>query len=99
MGELQAISFSAHHIVAAFLDTPPTVAVHLPTSSYTILWYGLLVLSKLSLLFSNDATVLLEADNEKICNIGVAIIQRIGSFSQSGDVWENSKKVIGSMLV
>lgn len=99
MGQLQAISSSAHRIVETFLNTPSTVAVHLPTSSYNILWYGLLVLSKLSLLFSNDAAELLGVDNQKIRNAGVAIMQKIGSFSQGNDVWENSKKVIGSMLL
>lgn len=99
MGHLQAISSSAHRIVATFLSTPSAVAVHLPTTSYTILWYGLLVLSKLSLLFPNDTTEPFGVDNKKIRNVGVAIMQRIGSFSQGGDVWENSKKVIGSMLL
>lgn len=98
MGQLQAITSSAHRIVATFLTTPSTVAVHLPTSSYTIVWYGLLVLSKLSLLFSNDAAEPLGVDNQRIRNVGVAIMQKIGSFSQRGDFWENSKKVIGSML-
>lgn len=99
MGQLEAISSSAHRIVATFLTTPSTVAVHLPTTSYTILWYGLLVLSKLSLLFPNDTAEPLGIDNQRIRNVGVAIMQRIGSFSQGGDVWGNSKKVIGSMLL
>jgi len=99
MGQLQCISSSAHRIVGALLTTPATVAVHLPTSSYTILWYGLLVLSKLSLLFSNEPAEQLGVDNQKIRNVGVTIMQRIASLSQGGDVWENSKKVVGSMLV
>lgn len=99
MGRLQCISSSAHRIVATFLSIPSTVAVHLPTSSYTILWYSLLVLSKLSLLFSEDPAEQLGVDNQKIYNVGVAIMQRIASFSQGDDVWENSKRVVGSMLV
>lgn len=99
MGQLQRISSSAHRIVATFLSIPGTVAVHLPTTSYTIVWYGLLVLSKLSLLFPNDAAEPLGLDNRKIRDVGIAITQRIGSFSQGGDVWENSKRVVGSMLL
>lgn len=99
MGQLQAITSSAHRIVTTFLSTSSTIAIHLPTTSYTLLWYGLLVLSKLSLLFPNNTSKPLGVDNEKIRNVGVAIMQRIGSFSQGGDVWENSKKVIGSMLL
>lgn len=99
MGQLQTVCSSAHRIVTTFLSTPSTVAINLPTTSYTILWYGLLVLSKLSLLFPDDAAESIGVDNQKIRSVGVAIMQRIGSFSQEGDVWENSKKVLGSMLL
>ena len=57
------------------------------------------MLSKLSLLFPNNTAELFGVDNEKIRNVGVAIMQRIGPFSQGGGVWENFKKVIGSMLL
>lgn len=98
IGRIQAITSSAHRIAATFLITPFNAAVHLPISSYTILWYALLVLSKLSLLFPSDVAEPLGVDNLKIRNVGIAIMQKIGSFSQGGDIWENCKKVIGSML-
>ncbi|RHZ74440.1 hypothetical protein CDV55_107202 [Aspergillus turcosus] len=98
MGQIQAITSSAHRIMTTFLNTPSTIAIHLPTTCYTILWYGLLALSKLSLLFPSPAAVALGVDNQTIHNVGIAIMQKIGSFSKGGDAWENSKNVIGSML-
>ncbi|GES61804.1 hypothetical protein ATEIFO6365_0001017000 [Aspergillus terreus] len=52
---LLSIARSATNIVTVFLASPASVAPNLPMFSYTSIWYGLLVLSKLSLL-SDAAT-------------------------------------------
>lgn len=47
--QLSTLFSSTYALVTFFLETPLDTIVHLPVSSFTTLWYSLLVLSKLAL--------------------------------------------------
>ena len=96
---LLRIARSAFNIVTAFLATPASVTPNLPMFSYTSIWYGLLVLSKLSLL-SAAATEdkSLEVHSRDIHNLGLAAMQKMETMSRGNDVWDNCRAVTGSML-
>lgn len=56
-------------------------------SSYTTIWYGLLVLSKLSLLSdttTKDKTV--EVHHKDIHDLGLAVLQKMEAMSRGDDV-------------
>ncbi|OGM50199.1 hypothetical protein ABOM_001116 [Aspergillus bombycis] len=93
------IARSAFNIVMIFLASPASVTPNLPMFSYTSIWYGLLVLSKLSLL-SDTATrgKAVEVYNKDIHNLGLAAMQKMEAMSRRNDVWDNCRTVIGSML-
>ncbi|GKZ20052.1 hypothetical protein AbraIFM66951_008228 [Aspergillus brasiliensis] len=95
---LSRIARSAFNIVTVFLATPASVTSSLPMSSYTSIWYGLLVLSKLSLASdaAKDRTV--EVHNRDIHNLGLAAMQKMETMSRGNDFWDNCRTVIGSML-
>ncbi|PWY74075.1 hypothetical protein BO83DRAFT_426731 [Aspergillus eucalypticola CBS 122712] len=96
---LLRIARSAFNIVTVFLATPTSVTPNLPMFSYTSIWYGLLVLSKLSLL--SDAAKednSLEVHSRDIHNLGLAAMQKMETISRGKDVWDNCRAVIGSML-
>ena len=92
-----SIARSAINIVTVFLASPASIAPNLPMFSYTSIWYGLLVLSKLSLL-PNAATEGKVVYNKDIHNLGLAAMQKMETMSQRNDVWDNCRAVIGSML-
>ncbi|BCS10460.1 hypothetical protein ALUC_31277A [Aspergillus luchuensis] len=96
---LLRIARSAFNIATVFLATPTSVAPNLPMFSYTSIWYGLLVLSKLSLLsdaVTGDKTV--EVHSRDIHNLGLAAMQKMETMSRGNDVWDNCRAVVGSML-
>lgn len=96
---LLRIARSAFNIVTAFLATPASVTPNLPMFSYTSIWYGLLVLSKLSLLSAaakEDSS--LEVHSRDIHNLGLAAMQKMETISRGNDVWDNCRAVIRSML-
>ncbi|PYH71708.1 uncharacterized protein BO88DRAFT_451392 [Aspergillus vadensis CBS 113365] len=96
---LLRIARSAFNIVTVFLATPTSVAPNLPMFSYTSIWYGLLVLSKLSLLpdaATEDKS--LDVHSRDIHNLGLAAMQKMETMSRGNDVWDNCLAVIGSML-
>ncbi|RDK39947.1 hypothetical protein M752DRAFT_219744 [Aspergillus phoenicis ATCC 13157] len=97
--QLLTIARSAFNIVTVFLASPASVTPNLPMFSYTSIWYGLLVLSKLSLL-SDAATKgkAVEVYNRDIHNLGLAAMQKMEAMSRRNDVWDNCRAVIGSML-
>ncbi|GAB1207496.1 hypothetical protein APSETT445_006216 [Aspergillus pseudonomiae] len=97
--QLLTIARSAFNIVTVFLASPASVTPNLPMFSYTSIWYGLLVLSKLSLL-SDAATKgkAVEVYNKDIHNLGLAAMQKMEAMSRRNDVWDNCRAVIGSML-
>ncbi|KAG2419608.1 hypothetical protein HFD88_004404 [Aspergillus terreus] len=94
---LLSIARSAINIVTVFLASPASIAPNLPMFSYTSIWYGLLVLSKLSLL-PDAATEGKVVYNKDIHNLGLAAMQKMETMSQRNDVWDNCRAVIGSML-
>ncbi|PLB35804.1 uncharacterized protein BDW47DRAFT_133290 [Aspergillus candidus] len=80
------IARSALNIVTVFLASPASVARNLPMSSYTTIWYGLLVLSKLSLLSdttTKDKTV--EVHHKDIHDLGLAVLQKMEAMSRGDD--------------
>ncbi|GIC85833.1 uncharacterized protein Aud_001673 [Aspergillus udagawae] len=97
--QLVTIARSAFNIVTVFLASPASVTPNLPMFSYTSIWYGLLVLSKLSLL-SDAATEgkAVGVHNKDIHNLGLAAMQKMEAMSRRNDVWDNCRAVIGSML-
>ncbi|GFF32921.1 hypothetical protein IFM46972_03712 [Aspergillus udagawae] len=97
--QLLTIARSSFNIVTVFLASPASVTPNLPMFSYTSIWYGLLVLSKLSLL-SDAATEgkAVGVHNKDIHNLGLAAMQKMEAMSRRNDVWDNCRAVIGSML-
>lgn len=65
--------------------------------SYTTIWYGLLVLSKLSLL-SDAGTEGKAVYNKDVYNLGLAAMQKMEAMSRGDNVWDNCRAVIGSMI-
>ncbi|KAL4778917.1 hypothetical protein BJX76DRAFT_365716 [Aspergillus varians] len=98
MNQLGALTASAHHVVDSFLAAPTSVTVHFPASSYTTIWYCLLVLSKLSLLFRPNDHQAIGVDKKKIHDKGVAIMEKFKDLSQGDDFWASSRSVIVKML-
>ncbi|PYI21327.1 hypothetical protein BO99DRAFT_328277 [Aspergillus violaceofuscus CBS 115571] len=97
--QLLTIARSAFNTVTVFLASPASVTPNLPMFSYTSIWYGLLVLSKLSLL-SDTATKgkAVDVHPKDIHNLGLAAMQKMEAMSRQDDVWDNCRAVIGSML-
>ncbi|RAH72239.1 uncharacterized protein BO66DRAFT_469949 [Aspergillus aculeatinus CBS 121060] len=97
--QLLTIARSAFNTVTVFLASPASVTPNLPMFSYTSIWYGLLVLSKLSLL-SDAATKgkAVDVRPKDIHNLGLAAMQKMETMSRNDDVWDNCRAVIGSML-
>ena len=95
---LLAIVRSVFNIVTVFLASPALVTPNLPMFSYTSIWYGLLVLSKLS--FLSDAATkgkAVEVYNKDTHNVGLAAMQKMEAMSRRNDVWNNCCTVIGSI--
>ncbi|KAE8163279.1 hypothetical protein BDV40DRAFT_287875 [Aspergillus tamarii] len=87
---LLAIVRSVFNIVTVFLASPALVTPDLPMFSYTSIWYGLLVLSKLS--FLSDAAIkgkAVEVYNKDTHNAGLAAMQKMETMSRRNDVWNN----------
>lgn len=97
--QLLTIARSAFNTVTVFLASPASVTPNLPMFSYTSIWYGLLVLSKLSLL-SDAATKgkAVDVRPKDIHNLGLAAMQKMATMSRNDDVWDKCRAVIGSML-
>ncbi|KAF4262409.1 hypothetical protein KXV58_000774 [Aspergillus fumigatus] len=94
---LLTIARSAFNIVTVFLASPALVTPNLPMFIYTTIWYGLLVLSKLSLL-SDTATESKVVYNKDVSNLGLAAMQKMETMSRGDNVWDNCCAVIGSMI-
>ncbi|KAK9557176.1 hypothetical protein V6Z79_005282 [Aspergillus fumigatus] len=94
---LLTIARSAFNIVTVFLASPALVTPNLPMFIYTTIWYGLLVLSKLSLL-SDTATESKVVYNKDVSNLGLAAMQKMETMSRGDNVWDNCRAVIGSMI-
>ncbi|KAK9613245.1 hypothetical protein V6Z98_009157 [Aspergillus fumigatus] len=94
---LLTIARSAFNIVTVFLASPALVTPNLPIFIYTTIWYGLLVLSKLSLL-SDTATESKVVYNKDVSNLGLAAMQKMETMSRGDNVWDNCRAVIGSMI-
>ncbi|KAE8152735.1 hypothetical protein BDV25DRAFT_127723 [Aspergillus avenaceus] len=96
---LLAVARSAFNTVTVFLASPASIAPNLPMFSYTSIWYGLLVLSKLSLLPDvAEKGKVVGVYNKDIHNLGLAAMQKMEGMSRRNDVWDNCRAVIGSML-
>ncbi|RAH46053.1 uncharacterized protein BO95DRAFT_431598 [Aspergillus brunneoviolaceus CBS 621.78] len=97
--QLLTIARSAFNTVTVFLASPASITPNLPMFSYTSIWYGLLVLSKLSLL-SDAATKgkAVDVRPKDIHNLGLAAMQKMATMSRNDDVWDKCRAVIGSML-
>ncbi|KAH1964834.1 hypothetical protein KXW14_004711 [Aspergillus fumigatus] len=94
---LLTIARSAFNIVTVFLASPALVTPNLPMFIYTTIWYGLLVLSKLSLL-SDTTTESKVVYNKDVSNLGLAAMQKMETMSRGDNVWDNCRAVIGSMI-
>ncbi|KAE8330722.1 hypothetical protein BDV39DRAFT_212672 [Aspergillus sergii] len=97
MDQLDNLISSSESFITSFFEALPEIAIHLPLSFYTYLWYALLVLSKVLLLcdLEWERTTGL---GRRIHRIARAAIEKHGELSSGNDVWENSKRVIGSMI-
>ncbi|KAB8224916.1 hypothetical protein BDV33DRAFT_187882 [Aspergillus novoparasiticus] len=97
MDQLDSLISSSESFITSFLETLTEIAIHLPLSFYTYLWYALLVLSKVLLLsdLEWERTTRL---GRRIHGIARAAIEKHGELSSGNDVWANSKRVIGSMI-
>ncbi|KAL2822683.1 hypothetical protein BDW59DRAFT_163665 [Aspergillus cavernicola] len=98
MNHLGTLTASAHYVVDTFLSVPSAAVIHLPTSTFTTIWYALLSLSKLSLLFHPSEHQAIGVDKNTIHSKGVAIVRKFEELSLGADVWTSSKKVVGNML-
>lgn len=100
INQLKTLTDSAHSIINTFLTIPSSVAVHLPSSAYSTIWYGLLVLAKLTVLFHPDESqVASVVDNKGTRDRGLAIIQKFGEFSPGdNNVWGSSITVVRKLL-
>ncbi|KNG87112.1 hypothetical protein ANOM_005303 [Aspergillus nomiae NRRL 13137] len=97
MDQLDDLISSAESFIASFLEAEPEIAIHLPLSFYTYLWYALLVLSKV-LLLSDLEWEMTTGLGRRIHGVALAAIAKHGELSRGNDVWANSKRVIGSMI-
>ncbi|KAH8692266.1 hypothetical protein BGW36DRAFT_304239 [Talaromyces proteolyticus] len=98
INHLKTLTTSAHNIISTFLAVPSSVAVHLPASAYMTIWYGLLVLSKLSLLFHPDESQVTSVDNKRTHERALAVIQKFEELPPGDNVWTNSIKVVRNLL-
>ncbi|KAB8265736.1 hypothetical protein BDV32DRAFT_158089 [Aspergillus pseudonomiae] len=97
MDQLDDLISSAESFIASFLEIVPGIAIHLPLSFYTYLWYALLVLSKV-LLLSDLGWERTTGLGRRIHGVALAAIEQHGELSRGNDVWANTKRVIGSMI-
>ncbi|KAE8337342.1 hypothetical protein BDV24DRAFT_140134 [Aspergillus arachidicola] len=97
MDQLDSLISSSESFITSFLVALPEIAIHLPLSFYTYLWYALLVLSKV-LLLSDLEWERTTGLGRRIHGIARAAIEKHGALSSGNDVWANSKMVIGSMI-
>ncbi|PYH92521.1 hypothetical protein BO71DRAFT_329731, partial [Aspergillus ellipticus CBS 707.79] len=95
--QLSKLTYSAYKGVTTFLAIPATVAVHLPTASFVIIWHSLMVLSKLSLIFGSQ-TEIVEIRKKTVHDVGLALMRKLDEMSRGDDVWANCKRIIGSMV-
>lgn len=95
--QLQALSSSAYNTINVFLAIPLPALVHLPASSYNILWYSLLLLSKLHLLFHARFDIP-GIKRHDIYTLGLALMKKMeGSLGDTPLI--DCKKVSRSMSV
>lgn len=97
MEQLENLITSSESFITSFLEALPEIAIQLPLSFYTYLWYALLVLSKV-LLLSDLEWERTTAFGRRIHGIARAAIEKHGELSSGNDVWANNKRVIGSMI-
>ncbi|PYH69570.1 uncharacterized protein BO88DRAFT_36183 [Aspergillus vadensis CBS 113365] len=95
--QLQALSSSAYNTINIFLAIPSPALVHLPASSYNILWYSLLLLSKLHLLFHAQFDIP-GIRRHDIQGIGLALMKKLEGNLREDDALMNCKTVLRSML-
>lgn len=98
LNQLQTLASSTQGLLVAFLEIPPEVVVHLPTSSIATIWYSLLILSRLTLLGNEDWARGLNLDQEESRRLGFETLQRFGSLPKGADLWAHGKNIIGSRL-
>lgn len=80
-----------------FLAIPLPALVHLPASSYNILWYSLLLLSKLHLLFHAQFDIP-GIQRHDIHTLGLALVKKMEG-NREDDALTNCEKMLRSMLV
>ncbi|KAB8245387.1 hypothetical protein BDV35DRAFT_381486 [Aspergillus flavus] len=97
MEQLENLITSSESFITSFLEALPEIAIQLPLSFYTYLWYALLVLSKV-LLLSDLEWERTTGFGRRIHGIARAAIEKHGELSSGNDVWANNKRVIGSMI-
>ncbi|GJP95530.1 hypothetical protein AlacWU_08429 [Aspergillus niger] len=95
---LQALCSSAHDTINTFLAIPSPVLAHLPASSYNILWYSLLLLSRLCLLFHAQPEIS-GIKKHDIHTLGLALMKEMEGQFREGDALANCENVLRSMLV
>ncbi|OJI84855.1 hypothetical protein ASPTUDRAFT_117872 [Aspergillus tubingensis CBS 134.48] len=95
--QLQALSSSAYNTINMFLAIPLPALVHLPASSYNILWYSLLLLSKLHLLFHAQFDIP-GIQRHDIHTLGLALVKKMEG-NREDDALTNCEKILRSMLV
>ncbi|RDH30694.1 hypothetical protein BDQ94DRAFT_161179 [Aspergillus welwitschiae] len=95
---LQALCSSAHDTINNFLAMPSPALAHLPASSYNILWYSLLLLSRLRLLFHAQPKIS-GIKRHDIHTLGLALMKKMEGHFREGDALTNCKNVLRSMLV
>lgn len=96
--QLQALSSSAYNTINMFLAIPSPALVHLPASSYNILWYSLLLLSKLHLL-SHARYDIPGIKGHDVHTLGLALMKKMEGSLREYDALMNCKMVLTSMLV
>ncbi|PWY84250.1 hypothetical protein BO83DRAFT_413736 [Aspergillus eucalypticola CBS 122712] len=96
--QLQALSSSAYNTINMFLAISLPALVHLPASSYNILWYSLLLLSKLHLL-SHARFDSPGFKRHDIHTLGLALLKKVEGSLREYDALISCKMVLTSMLV
>lgn len=97
--QLQPLIDSAHYVVDTYLEAPASATLHFSSTTYSTIWFSLLVLSKLSLLFHPNRQQVTGVNKKHIQDKGAEIIQKFKDISLEEDgFWKSSIRAISTLL-